>query len=441
MLEEQTVKLSMPLTKEAIQELPATIGVYFFVSKDAILYIGKSINIKARVLSHIENAKIDAKESAIVTNAQFVHYIVTDSEFKSLLLESELIKKYLPTYNRIWRDDKSYLYLKINLKDEFPKIIPVRRENDHVSRYFGPFQSLRVVNEVLKETRRIFPFCTQKNIGKKPCFYAKIGLCNPCPNEISNKTGSERTRMKRIFRHNIRQVIRVLEGETDLVLNSLYKELKNFTQEKKYEEALVLRDKINRFERLIHMPLFSSRIEEQYDTSDESIRALLTLLNHYFPLLQTIARVECYDMSNISFTDATASMVVFTQGRVDKSQYRKFKIRNTKANSDFAMIAEVLKRRFRNDWPRPALVVIDGGRPQVRIVTQTLRDIKVDIPVIGIAKHPDRLIIGMDNLPLVRPSIHNLGFNLIRAIRDESHRFAKKYHIYLREKKVKATLI
>ncbi len=434
MMTEPTIAIPLPLTRETTTQLPSSIGVYFFVAKGKIIYIGKSINIKARILSHVENAKVDAKEQAIVTHADALHYVLSDSEFKSLLLESRLIKKYLPPYNTIWRDNKSYLYLKITTKDEFPKLFPVRREDDKTSYYFGPFQSLRIVNEILKDIRRVFPFCTQKKLSKKPCFYAKINLCKPCPNEINQKEGAERTRLKRQYRYSIRQIVRIFKGETDLVLTGLYKKLKTLTDEQKYEEALLLRNKISRFERLIQRPLFSSRIEEQYDTSQESSDSLLTLLRHYYPDLGPIHRIECYDMSNISFTNATASMVVFQDGLVDKSQYRKFKIKNKRANSDFVMMDEVLRRRFNTSWPQPDLVVVDGGRPQVRVAKQVLNDLRQNIPLIGIAKHPDRIVIGVENLPLVRPPVHHLGFNMIRAIRDESHRFAKKYHTYLRNK-------
>ncbi len=146
--------------------------------------------------------------------------------------------------------------------------------------------------------------------------------------------------------------------------------------------------------------------------------------------------MECYDISNLSQKEATASMVVFTDGLADKSQYRKFRIKDKKLQSDFDMLEEVIKRRFNNDWDRPDLLVVDGGRPQVRRVSQVLRELHITIPLIGIAKHPDRLVISVENLPIVRPPVHSLGFGMVRAIRDESHRFAKKYHLLLRNKKL-----
>ena len=124
-----------------LEKLPSTSGIYIFKKNKSYLYVGKSVNIKARVKSHFENAKIDIKESLIVKNSDSIDYVITDSEIKALLLEAELIQKYHPKYNVIWRDNKSYLYVKITVKEEYPKILLVRRENDGKSKYFGPFPS------------------------------------------------------------------------------------------------------------------------------------------------------------------------------------------------------------------------------------------------------------------------------------------------------------
>lgn len=433
----EKVSLRISLKRDEVNTLPTTTGIYIFRTDKEILYIGKSVNLKARVLSHIENAKLDAKEAAIVQNSSILECIITDSEFKALLLESHLIQKYLPTYNSIWRDDKSYLYVKITMKDEFPKIIPVRRENDKKSLYFGPFDSMRTVEEILKEIRKVFPFCTSKKITNRPCFYSKIGLCNPCPNVISKEKDSEKKKeLKRQYRNNIKQIIKVFEGNTDLVLKSLYKQLKELKDDGKYEEAIQLRNKIYRFERLITQRLFVSAVMPNYNQSQDSIASLLKLLQRYYPELESLHRIECYDMSNTSMKEATASMVVLTEGLIDKGQYRRFKIKNTQSQSDFEFFEETLKRRFKNDWERPNLLVVDGGRPQVRTTQKVFEELDIHIPLIGIAKHPDRLVIAQDGLPTINPPPQNLGFNLIKLLRDESHRFAKKYHLYLRSKKI-----
>ena len=153
---------SILLRKKDILKLPQGVGVYVFKKKKQILYIGKSISLKARILSHLENAKLDPKEAAIIKNSNQIEYYITDSEFKALLLESSLIQRNHPKYNRRWQDDKSYLYIKITLREDFPKVLSVRRENDGRSRYFGPFPSRGDVEEVLRTIRRIFRFVLKK---------------------------------------------------------------------------------------------------------------------------------------------------------------------------------------------------------------------------------------------------------------------------------------
>jgi len=161
------------IDKKIIDHLPSTFGVYLFKRKNKILYVGKSINIKARVFSHLKNALLDKKESLIISLSDSIESRVTENEFKALLLESYLIKKYQPKYNAICKDGKSYLYIKITVKDNFPKILLCRKENDMKSIYFGPFSSVKVATDLINDIRHVIPFCTQKNITKHPCFLFK----------------------------------------------------------------------------------------------------------------------------------------------------------------------------------------------------------------------------------------------------------------------------
>ena len=429
--------VKIKLDRKEILKIPPVTGIYIFSRKCKMLYIGKDINIKARLLSHLENAKIDHKEALIIEGSDSIEYLVTDSEFKALLLESKLIQIHKPRYNVRWRDDKSYLYIKIPILDDFPKIQMARREREKGVLYFGPFPSTKSVEGLLGSIRRIFPFCTQKSVSKYRCFHAKIGLCGPCPSEISQlKDDLLKRRLKREYRHNIRQVIKILEGKTKVVQQSLYKEIKTAIASQDYENALEIRNKIYRFEKLILQRLFDETDPTAYNQSEEAVKDLLHILIPFLPNLQNLNRVECYDISNLSFKEATASLVVMADGQIKKDQYRKFKIKNPKLESDFEMIDEVIKRRFKNKWPEPNLIVIDGGKPQVRVVMSALATFEKKIPIIGIAKNPDRLILGIDGLATIRPSLNNRGFNLIRHLRDESHRFARKYHLHLRNKKL-----
>lgn len=425
--------------KEEILKLPTTNGVYLFKKKDTILYIGKSVNLKARVLSHLENAKLDNKEMAIVTNADIIEYIVTDSELSALLLEARLINDNQPKYNVVWRDDKSNLYIQITVKEKYPKINAVRKTLlDKNALYFGPFSSSRDVEAILSSIRKIFPYCSQKNISKTPCFYSKINLCNPCPNIIEKQGDfNQQKESIRKYRTNTRKIISVLSGKIDLVLRGLCQDLKIKSQNKQYEESIIIRDKIIRFNNFLNHKIINDSMLISHNLTVEKMASLLKLLQFNYKNLIHINRIECFDISNLGMTDVVASMVVLTDGLVDKSQYKRFKIKDIKLKSDFERINEVMMRRFKhNEWSKPDLVVVDGGRPQVRVVQQVLNDLNMAIPIVGIAKNPDRIIVGTSDLITIRPSIDHMGFNLLKLIRDESHRFARKYHLLLRRKKV-----
>ena len=419
-----------------IKDLPTTNGIYIFEYKNKPIYIGKSVNIKARVKSHIENAKNDAKERAIIEGADSLDHIVTDSEFKALLLESKLIQQHKPRYNVRWRDDKSYLYIKVTKKEQYPKFYITRKEDDKKAIYFGPFSSVRVATDILREIRKVFPFCTQKNITNRRCFYAKIKLCNPCPNDIEKTESPElKATLQKIYKDNIRNAIRVLDGKTEIVIEKLYKEINKLTKEGKFEDAIPYRDRLFRLEGVLLRRKFDTNNLEEYNKSEKRVQSLQQLLKPYYDL-QKLERIECYDMSTMSFENSTASMVVFTEGLSDKKEYKRFKIKGENVQSDFDMFKEIMSRRFRNKWPEPDLLILDGGKPQIRAAKEVLDAMNVTIPLIGIAKRPDRIVIGDETLLTIKPPRHHPGFRLVQSMRDESHRFAKKYHVLLRSKKM-----
>jgi len=431
----QSIKLPNPINKTDFRTLPSSNGVYIFKHNEDYMYIGKSNNIKVRILSHFENAKIIPKEKAIFDNSNTLEYVAVDSEFNALILEASLIQKHHPKYNVIWKDGRSYLYIKITIKDDYPKLFSVRKERDKNSLYYGPFGSSKDVNILMRSLRKIFPFCTQKKVTAKACFYNKIGLCNPCPNTVSTLQDPVlKNQQKAQYRNNIKSIIKILNGNTDLILKARYRELKLLSESQHYEQAIKVRNSISNLEFLIHNRSFSQEINQNHNFN--ATASLFTLLKQYFSRLKKPSRIECYDISNLSQKQSTASMVVAINGMMDKSQYRKFKIKRVSSRSDFDMLKEVVDRRLKHTWPLPNLIILDGGRPQVKMIKDHMISLQKDIPVIGIAKNPDRLIIGDSSLSTFRPAIYNDGFNLIRMMRDESHRFAKKYHLYLRERKI-----
>ncbi|MCX7955974.1 MAG: GIY-YIG nuclease family protein [Patescibacteria group bacterium] len=428
------------IDKKKLENLPTTFGVYIFKKKEKPLYIGKSVNIKARVRSHFENAKFDRKEFLIINQSDNIETIITENEFQSLILESELIKKYHSKYNVIWKDDKSYLYIKINFFDDYPKIFLTRKKdikkekNKNKFIYFGPFSSTKLIEKILNDIRYIIPFCNEKKISKNPCFYSKINLCSPCPNYIeSQKDEDLKIKLKKQYKKNIKKIIKIFEGKITYILNDFYKKLKILSKKEKFEEAIIIREKIFRLERLINNPIRDFEINF---IDKNNLSLLKKELSLYFNYLNRLKRIECYDISNLKDKNQTASMVVMIDGILNKKEYRRFKIKNQNLKSDFERIEEIIERRFKNKWSDPDLIVIDGGRPQLEKLIKILEKIGKKIPAIGIAKNPDRIVIKDKNKKIITikfPQTHQ-GFKLISLIRDEAHRFAKKYHIKLREK-------
>lgn len=413
------------ITRSQIANLPNTIGLYLFKKNEDINYIGKSVNIKARVLSHLENAKLDNKERLIIDNSNKIETIITESEFKALILEAKLIKELQPKYNSIWKDDKSPLYIKITIKNEFPKVLITRKERDLKCLYFGPFSSVKMVEKIINDIRRIIPFCTQKKISKKACFYSKIGLCNPCPNEIKNI--DERKQYKK----NINQVVSILNGNVKKIINDLNQQLKILTKNNQYEQAIIIRNKIFRFDRLLNLRDDS---ESFLNNNEKNLEELFIILKKYFSQLNKLDRIETYDISNLGLKQAVGSMVVMKNNQIDKKEYRRFKIKQVGLRSDFERLNEVIRRRLKQSWPLPDLMVIDGGRPQIKAILKVFNNNEINIPLIGIAKNPDRVIMGVEGYPNLFLKNDSKVLNVIRLLRDESHRFARKYHLFLRSK-------
>lgn len=421
--------------KNSINQIESATGVYLFKKKKQIIYIGKSINIKARIKSHFENAKKDIKERKIVESFDTIETIKTNYEFNALILESKLINKYKPFYNARWRDDKSYLYIKITKDKNYPKIFISRKENSQNNVYFGPYPSIKSIENILKQIRKIFPYCSQKKLGKKGCFYNKINLCNPCPSKIEQTSDKNlKKELIKQYKKNIYFIKQILEGKNTTVERNLLKSIQDYSKNNNFESAITIRNKLVLFQKLILQQIFSNT---DYDpmVNFGFLKALNNFLNKYFKNLKNLNRIECYDISNISFQYSTASMVVAINGELDKSKYKKFKIKRKDNQSDLYMLEEVLSRRFRNKWQLPNLIIVDGGTPQVITALKILKKNNVNIPLIGLAKNPNRIIIGVEGLPSIKNLLTNPIFRILIQLRDESHRFAKKYHIYLRDKK------
>lgn len=430
-------------TLDNIKNLPRTAGIYKFSdSTGNIIYIGKAINLQKRVLSYVRpSVRLDAKTGSMIKNAKYVNIIKVLSDFEALVLESELIHKYLPKYNIIWRDDKHYIYIKIT-REEFPRVLLARHEDSDRSLYFGPFPSRNVVIDILGFIRKIFPFCNQKPDAKRACFYTHLGLCTPCPAEIRKMPGEDYRIYRGQYLENIRHIKDLLKAKSVMLIKKLSVEMQSCSKQQKFESAAVLRDRIQKLEYL-NLKRFSalSYIENPYlshKTHRKELTQLAEILRTYFPCLQKIKRIECYDISNINGTSPAGSMVTFVSGEPDKNNYRRFHIKRLNTPDDFAMLEEIMERRLRHrNWLLPDLFVLDGGRPQLQKIITVFKNYKISIPLIGLAKIEEEIVIPSgDNFIKIKLPADSQALNLLKRIRDEAHRFAHKYHELIRMRKL-----
>lgn len=413
--------------KEKVKNLPLTSGVY--VMKDAsgkVLYVGKAVSLRKRVQSYFTRHH-DAKTDFLVSKICDVEHIPTASEAEALILEAGLIKQYRPRYNIERRDDKSYPFIEVTY-EEFPRISVVRPhiKNSNIaelskktgSKYFGPYVNPKLIREALGIIRKIFHFRTCHPFPKKACLDYHLGLCDaPCEEKINR---SEYAKI-------IRNVCLILEGKKDVLYQHLRREMETLAQTKSYEEAAKVRDQIRAIG-----ALYSGTKDINYYKEAEQLQRFLNL-----PRLPE--RMEAFDISNTMGDQAAGAMASFFNGKPDKNNYRRFRVRTVAAIDDFKMIAEVVRRRYsrlKNErLIFPDLIVIDGGKGQLSSAKKELDDIQVDIPIIAIAKKQEEIFLPHRRNPVLLPR-DSLGLQLIQRIRDEAHRFAVTYHRKLRSKNV-----
>ncbi len=423
-----------------INNLPQFPGVYLFKDKKGdIIYIGKAKNLQKRVKSYFQKTDLLPKTQLMLTHLNTFDITRVNSEFEALLLEAELIKKYRPKYNVIWKDDKHYIYIRLT-REEFPKVLYSRREDNLKDQFFGPYPSAGTLKHIMGLLRHIFPFCTQKRNLSRACFYSHIGLCNPCPSAVVKLPYPEYQKQKKQYRGSINLLKMILQGKLRLVKEKLRKEMNAHVEQEEYEEAGQIKDRIQKLE-----VLFSSyQLPQDYIKNPDSIiqirineqKDLMAKLGNYFAQLNIPKTIECYDISNISGRFAAGSLVTFIDGEPAKDFYRHFRIKFKSTPDDFFMLREVFIRRLKHEeWDLPDLFVVDGGIPQVATMTQILNNQKITIPLVGLAKKEEQIIIPHQgkfvtlSLPIGSPAL-----SLIQRLRDEAHRFAHRYHEFLRLK-------
>lgn len=433
----------IPISRSSFGSLPEAAGIYIYWKSDSPIYIGKAINLKSRLRSYLTTS-LESKTQRMLAQARSISFIKVGSEIESLLLEAHLIRKYQPQYNITAKDDKHPLYIKIS-NDEYPRIITARKKDLKNTTYksYGPFPQSSVVYSVLRMLRRIFPFSDHK-IGKRPCLYSHIGLCNPCPNDIENLGNpEEKKRLKEKYLTNIRMINFCMGRKINLVQDKLNRQLKLLSRSQRFEQAKLVQDAINKLSYITSPITPSEHFLENpnfvEDIRTGEVKSLEAILGSYLKIKRKLTRIECFDVAHLAGSKQTASMVTFISGEPEKKFYRHFRIYKAKRSDDISALKEVAERRAKHfkDWGRPDLIVVDGGKGQVSTFVTSLA--KHKILIVGLAKRLETLVIPtQDRQKFITFELkESPAGNLLTRIRDEAHRFARRYH----HKLVRASLL
>ncbi|MBA2279225.1 excinuclease ABC subunit UvrC [Candidatus Saccharibacteria bacterium] len=438
---------------EKLSNLPKEPGVYFHKNlAGEIIYVGKAAVLKNRVRQYFQTSRNrDPKTEALVLEIADVDWIEVESEIEALFLEAEMIRRYLPRYNILLRDDKSNLYVRIDMKSVYPSVSYTRRPLDDGALYLGPYLNGFSVKRAMKYLRKIFPYSMHLILPNRPCLQYHIGLC---PGPESGSLDSK------VYKEILKRLIMYLKGERVQLVNELEREMHSAAKKKEFELAAQLRNQLFALRNLSKQVIFSDR--ENMDLSrDHALNDLSQLLG----LKKIPRRIEGYDISHMSGVDTVASMVVFTNGVADKGAYRKFKMRIL-GNDDFAHMNEVLSRRLsekHNNWPLPDLFLIDGGKGQLGAALMVLSERDIKRPAIGLAKQFEEIIVKKgwplieidskkilalngvvmesDDFYTIKLPSNSHVVKLLQRIRDESHRFAISYHTVLKTKRQTSSLL
>ncbi len=540
---------------ERAKRLPTGPGVYLMKNaRGGVIYVGKAVNLRSRVSSYFQSpSRLDPKTRRLVSEIAALDYLVADTEERALLLELNLIKHHRPHFNIRLKDDKTFPYLKIDLKEDFPRLYTTRRLEADGGRYFGPFSSAGAVKQTLRTVNQVFPLrhCRKPMDRKypRPCLWHQMGRClAPCTGEVS----------QRDYMVVVKEVIRFLEGKQDSVLRNLEKRMRRASDGQDSEAAAKLRDQIAAIREVISAQRLATIVRGEQDaialtcdgdrayvqvffirgsrlvgrdgfvlqgTEGESQQSILTsfvkqfyasapivprLILLQYPILevgviedwlghrrggavkletpqrghkkhlinmvlanaeqgreqqrikdilapralegaleelQTLLnlpglpqRIEGYDISNNQGTSAVGSMVVFQDGHPKSTAYRRFRIKTVAQADDYAMLREVMRRRFqraRQDDPRwalPDLLLVDGGKGQLNAIRGVLQETGVEIPLASLAKQQEEIFLPGRAAPLRLPR-RAPGLRLLQQVRDEAHRFAVSYHHNLHRKR------
>ena len=527
--------------KDIVPKIPYEPGIYMMKDeKGEIIYVGKAISLRKRVRQYFQKGNKTARIEKMASLVRDIDYIVVNNEVEALNLECNYIKRLSPKFNVMLKDDKTYPYIKVTIKDKYPLIYVTRRRIEDKALYFGPYTNVGAMRDALHTIKEIFPvkrckYNLDKTTVKNACLYYHIGRClGPCINEVSLQA----------YRDMINQVVLFLEGKTDDVKKSIEAEMEKCIEKLEFERAAQLKqrlDNINKFsqkqnvsnlneintdiwgyvyqEGTLYIQIFKIRdykivlhdnVKLTDISEDETEESLVQIVSNYytdnrdmpkkvyikledenielinnlfatreiklgvirpkrgekFNLIKMVENnisiniedkknnvieelstlmgfkegidsIECYDISNTRNDYIVGCMIRFDNGHLNKSMYRKFKIRSTETQDDFKCMYEVIQRRLNHakDWPLPDVILLDGGKGQMSAVMQAMNEAQETTNVFGMVKndhHRTRGLIDNEGNEIDLEG-HKKVLNFLTFLQDEVHRFAITYHRQLRD--------
>lgn len=461
---------------EKSKTFPREPGCYMFLDKQKkVIYVGKAKNLRNRVTSYFSGfTNLEERKKLMIEESSNIEYITLDSEMEAIILETNLIKKYQPKYNILMRDDKSYNWILVESKKEndFPRIKIIRdiHKKNYKGDFFGPFNDSVPLKNLLRRLRKIFPYasCNRtieeissnplkiKSSDSNPCLYYHIGLCPaPCAGKISKKE----------YYKNIQEIKKFLLGKKNEIIKKLETEMNKHSKLLEFEKAKEIRDRINEIKYVTTKIKIDSNVDDvaikdiKEQEKNLALSNLLEKIGYPFKDFDKNSfKIECYDISNIQGKYAVGAMVVSIGGYLKPDLYRRFRIKIKQTPNDFAMMQEVLLRRFlkyKNTEQHdtsfsilPNLIIIDGGKGQLSASFEILKKLNLHtkIPIIALAKKEEEIfkftyqffeqapIESDDMFTRILLKKNSEELFLIQRIRDETHRFAISYHRKLRSK-------
>jgi excinuclease ABC subunit C len=430
--------------KSKLQELPAKPGVYLMRDRHGtVIYVGKAKSLRNRVRNYFQKATLkrsDPKIRGLIHSIADLDIIVVQNEAEAILTEGKLIKEYKPHYNTLFKDDKRFILLRIHLEDPFPAFSIARLRKPDGATYLGPYASATAARVAKEFSERHYGLrrCRPREPGQehyKHCMADILSFCSaPCVGKVSQED----------YRARAREAVAFLRGERREVLRELEVQMNEAARDMRYEQAAQFRDTLFHLKRVVRQRASGTHDVQRLEAeAREGMQQLKEALR-----LSRLPRViETFDISNTHGHEAVASMVCAVEGRPQRNRYKRFKIKYTEGPDDPGMIAEAARRRYsrllKEEKPLPDLVVFDGGITQLRAGRAALDALGLQtLPAVGLAKRYEEVVWDVSNQePPLRLPMNSPGLKILRAIRDEAHRFALTYHRSLRDRRIRESLL